>query len=84
MAVQANELGIVYAGLQKRSDYPLVERSNSTQQTSTQGVLPTTAGANARLKDNQSNSSTNALQKQDSTLESTSLIDKTPLPMERE
>lgn len=67
MAVQANEQGIVYTGLQKKSDYPLVEGSNSTQQTSTQGVLPTTAGANARLKDNQSNSSTNALQKQDST-----------------
>lgn len=44
------------ARLQKKSDYPLVERSNSTQQTSAQGVLPTTAGANARLKDNQSNS----------------------------
>lgn len=47
------------ARLQKKSDYPLVERSNSTQQTSTQGVLPTTAGANARLKDNQSNSTKN-------------------------
>lgn len=83
MAVQA-EQGIVYARLQKKSDYPLVEGSNSTQQTSTQGVLPTTAGANARLKDNQSNSTKILPQKQDSTLESTSLIDKKPLPMERE
>lgn len=52
------------ARLQKKSDYPLVERSNSTQQTSAQGVLPTTAGANARLKDNQSNSTKNPAQNQ--------------------
>ncbi|MGX3045950.1 hypothetical protein [Helicobacter sp. T3_23-1056] len=53
-----------FTRLLKKSDYPLVERSNSTQQTNTKSALPTTDGEKTRLKDNQSNFSTKSPQTQ--------------------
>lgn len=69
--------------LKRSDDYPLVERTTSTYPHSAQtreGNRPN--GANALSKDNQSNSTKNAIQKQDSSLDF--LNDKAPLPMERE
>lgn len=65
------------ARLLKKSDYPLVERSNSTQQTSTKSALPTTDGEKTRLKDNQSNFSTKSPQTQGEILQ-----EKTPFTRE--